>query len=71
MTASEVRPGLSVLDVGCGTGNVLVEVLAREATAEVTGVDLSTAMLRRAEAKPVLAKSPSSRFWKIGLPVAT
>lgn len=45
----EPRPGISVLDIGCGTGNFSLS-LAR-AGAKVTGMDLSAAMLALAGAK--------------------
>jgi SAM-dependent methyltransferase len=45
--------GLRVLDAGCGTGNVAVEIASRHPDVEVIGVDLSRASLdvarRRAE----------------------
>ncbi len=42
--------GLSVLDVGCGTGRHAVELA--KAGAQVTGVDFSNGMLEKARAKP-------------------
>jgi demethylmenaquinone methyltransferase/2-methoxy-6-polyprenyl-1,4-benzoquinol methylase len=45
-----VRPGVSVLDVGCGTGILIPDYLARGA-ASVTGVDLSPGMLAIAREK--------------------
>ena len=44
-----VRPGARVLDVGCGTGILIPDYLAREAL--VTAVDISPEMLRAARAK--------------------
>lgn len=44
-----VRPGASILDVGCGTGTVAL--LLAGAGYRVTGVDVSAAMLERAAAK--------------------
>ena len=43
------RPGMEVLDVGCGTGNYALELAAMGLA--VTGVDISSAMLERARAK--------------------
>jgi SAM-dependent methyltransferase len=42
-----VRPGESVLDVACGTGNATIP--AAQAGARVTGLDLTPAMLSRAQ----------------------
>lgn len=42
--------GLSVLDVGCGTGRHAIELA--KAGAHVTGVDFSNGMLEKARAKP-------------------
>lgn len=42
-----IQPGLQVLDVGCGTG--VVAVSAANIGANVTGIDLSPALLERAE----------------------
>ena len=42
--------GLSVLDVGCGTGRHAVRLAAQGA--QVTGVDFSAGMLRKARQKP-------------------
>jgi len=46
-----VEPGQSVLDVGCGTGNLSFAVLAAEPEARVTGLDPDLASLRRAARK--------------------
>lgn len=45
----EPKAGLSVLDIGCGTGNYSLE-LAKKGL-KVTGVDISTGMLAEAKAK--------------------
>jgi ubiquinone/menaquinone biosynthesis C-methylase UbiE len=47
--AKQVEPGCQVLEIGCGTGGVTAELLARGCT--VTAVDRSRQMLTVAEAK--------------------
>lgn len=44
------RPPLHVADLGCGTGDLTAELLARWPTARVDGVDASEAMLEKARA---------------------
>ncbi len=47
-----IRPGMRVLDIGCGTGDLALGALARiEGRGEVVGLDFSEPMLRVAEAK--------------------
>ena len=63
LDAAGIAPGVSVLDVGCGTGFLFPDYLARNAA--VTGVDLSPEMARRAEARgrgrvPVLCGDAAS-----------
>jgi len=41
-----LRPGLELLDIGCGTGALLHEVQTIEPSLDVCGVDLSAEMLR-------------------------
>lgn len=48
--ARELRPS-RVLDVGCGTGELLLGVAKRWPMAELSGIDLSSEMLDRARAK--------------------
>jgi ubiquinone/menaquinone biosynthesis C-methylase UbiE len=45
-------PGMEVLDIGCGTGEVLAAVGVAEPRIRGTGIDLSERMLRVAAAKP-------------------
>jgi trans-aconitate 2-methyltransferase len=44
-----VRPALSVLDLGCGTGELALELAARLPASSITGVDSSPEMLAQAE----------------------
>lgn len=43
------RPGLDVLDVGCGTGEIAVRIMREFSPGHVTGVDLAEAHIRRAK----------------------
>jgi ubiquinone/menaquinone biosynthesis C-methylase UbiE len=46
---AEIDPGLSVLDVACGTGNAAIK--AARAGAQVTGLDLAPKLLEQGRAK--------------------
>jgi ubiquinone/menaquinone biosynthesis C-methylase UbiE len=46
-----IAPGQAVVDVGCGTGNLLFAVLAAQPDARVSGLDPDGAALRRAARK--------------------
>lgn len=45
------RPGMRVIDLGCGTGELTAELAERLPDAAVEGVDSSTAMLEQAAAR--------------------
>jgi ubiquinone/menaquinone biosynthesis C-methylase UbiE len=46
-----IAPGQAVVDVGCGTGNLSLAVLAAQPDARVTGLDPDNAALRRGARK--------------------
>ena len=48
---AEVRPGSRVLEIGCGTGNLLLLAKRRCPDADLTGLDPDPAALRRARRK--------------------
>lgn len=50
LSSAGVSPGVSVLDIGCGTGVLFPYYLSRSVS-HVTGVDLSPAMIAQAKAK--------------------
>ncbi len=50
LDAAGVKPGVRVLDVGCGTGVLFPDYLARQVSA-ITGVDISPAMIQVAKSK--------------------
>lgn len=47
----DLKPGMKVLDAGCGTGNLEALIAERYPDVEVVAVDFSPAMLRRARKK--------------------
>jgi hypothetical protein len=47
----ELKPAESVLDAGCGTGNLSKLILSHHSKASITAVDVSSSMLRRARKK--------------------
>jgi ubiquinone/menaquinone biosynthesis C-methylase UbiE len=48
---AELRPGAAVLEIGCGTGNLLLLAKRRRPDADVAGLDPDPAALRRARRK--------------------
>lgn len=48
---ADVRPGQRVLDVGCGTGNLLLTLARRHPGVELAGLDPDARMLARAQRK--------------------
>ena len=53
-----LRPGLSILDVGCGIGSDVLDIAPLVgASGAVTGVDISAAMIAEAERRAVLQPS--------------
>lgn len=54
-----VRPGETVLEVGCGTGRNLVILAKRHGDARFFGLDASSAMLETAAAKIDLMRLPN------------
>src|SRR6187402_2156291 len=49
--AAALAPGMEVLDLATGTGKVALALAAREPSARVLGIDLSSGMLAQAERK--------------------
>lgn len=50
LNAADIRPGVSVLDVACGTGALFSDYLSR-GVRSITGVDISGGMIAQAEKK--------------------
>ena len=48
---AELQPGQHVLDVGCGTGTLVIAAARSEPTIEVQGIDPASTMIERARSK--------------------
>src|SRR3954468_14833064 len=59
-----LRPGLDLLDVGCGPGTITVDVAARVAPGRVVGLDVAAAPL--AEAREVAARAGVDVTFEVG-----
>jgi SAM-dependent methyltransferase len=51
VAALDVRPGMRVLDAGCGTGALAERLAVRHPDIELVAADLSSSMLKRARAR--------------------
>lgn len=58
-----LRPGLSVLDVGCGPGTLTAEIARRVEPGAVVGMDLNPEMIRAAEALNPPGSVPNLVFY--------
>lgn len=58
----ELAPGMSVLDCGCGTGDMLTLISGLTAPGEACGGDLSNAMLEEARRRAETAGAKNVRF---------
>ncbi|MGH3094709.1 MAG: class I SAM-dependent methyltransferase, partial [Streptosporangiales bacterium] len=60
--APELRPGLDVLDVGCGPGTITVDLARRVAPGTVVGIDPSEAVIEQARANAAAARAGNVTF---------
>jgi ubiquinone/menaquinone biosynthesis C-methylase UbiE len=60
---SFLKPDMTLLDVGCGTGHIIQELATDRKPSELVGLDVSKAMLK-------VAKPNCSKFDNVGLVVA-
>jgi SAM-dependent methyltransferase len=58
-----LRPGLSVLDVGCGPGTVTAEIARRAAPGHVVGMDVNPEMIAAAEESSPPGEIPGLVFY--------
>ena len=64
----ELRPGMKVLDAGCGPGRLTIPVAKKIAPeGEVIAVDIQAAMLRKAQAKAQAAGLTNIHFLHAGI----
>ena len=64
----DLRPGMRVLDIGCGPGRVTVPLAKKVGPqGEVVAVDLQPGMLRRAEARARAASLTNVRFVQVAM----
>ncbi|MCC7352767.1 MAG: methyltransferase domain-containing protein [Anaerolineae bacterium] len=63
----DLRPGMNVLDVGCGPGRLAIPIAARVGpTGQVVALDVQAEMLRRAQARAQAAGLENIRFVHAG-----
>src|SRR5215207_8071574 len=48
---AHLRPGLDLLDIGCGPGTITVDLAARVAPGRVVGIDASADVIAQAQAR--------------------
>lgn len=60
--APHLRPGLAVLDVGCGPGTITVDLAARVDPGHVVGIDVSEAVLEQARTTAAARELSNVRF---------
>jgi SAM-dependent methyltransferase len=67
-----VRPGMSLLDVGCGPGNITVDLARRVAPGRTTGIDTSATVIDQARAAAAESGSNAefvtADLYALGLP---
>src|SRR3954471_20870152 len=57
-----LRPGMTVLDCGCGPGSLTIEIAERVAPGQVVGIDIDPGQCARAEAAAVDRGIANVRF---------
>ena len=64
----DLRPGMSVLDAGCGPGRLTIPIAQRVGPdGEVTAMDLQEGMLREVEVRARAANLTNIRFLRAGI----
>ena len=59
---AQLRPGHRILDVGCGTGTLVITAVQAEPTIAAQGIDPSGEMIDRARQKANAARAIPYRF---------
>lgn len=57
-----VRPGMTLLDCGCGPGTITLDFAALVAPAEVVGIDIEPSQLRLAQTQAAIDQKSNVRF---------